>query len=724
MKMDKELLMKHHFWVLFLVLLPVLMILLAGLMTSVAGATDARRQEISAMDGKLKGSNPKAKGLLEKLEAQKQELYTRRGEMWKVAWDKQKDVYVWPSQLEHLQESKRFGMMISESDRNQISSGELYFNQYREMNKIIEPTQFNGSWEQVMRYVPTWVKVPTSEEVWLAFEDIWVQRELLRIIRETNDELALFARAKGDQDSPLERTFTNRVWKLVLRVVDKGNDRIMEGELTNLSDRVQVFGLGNIMTLKVWLNDDERQEPYLLKLEGDFVKAGATVKVGGNPKLHKLDADKAANLIELFKVQQKFDIRTVPIKRIEKIAMGYGGARTTAFSPLKPPAFSKKIIEEKKAALEAAAADSGAGGGMPGMPGSPGMPGMAMPGMDSGGGRGMGRGEGGPGGTGGGNPDDYTDNGLIRPRYTEITAQVRRMPLAMVLVIDQSYIQDALVAFTNSRLRMQNTQFHWNRFRGNLSYLSNSGTASMEGGPGMMLPGMDSGGGGRPGGRPPVGPGFPMGPMGGGRGVPSGSPAMGPGMPPGMGFPGMPSFGGPEAVTSFSEDQLAASLVELSLYGTASLFEKYDEKIKDLTVEELLNQPGMIGYKADPNATTTEAAPVIANPAPPVLPPMLDPEKGAKPPVTPATPPANGANPMAPMSPMPNAPNGANPPAASPTPMPMPGTPMPPMTPMVPPMPGTPGAAPAPMTNPTTPMAPMPMPPSGAPMTPMAPRPN
>ena len=56
-----------------------------------------------------------------------------------------------------------------------------------------------------------------------------------------------------------------------------------------------------------------------------------------------------------------------------------------------------------------------------------------------------------------------------RERYIEVSKQVRRMPVALVLLVDQLFMQDALVAYANSPLRFQVTQSHWKRFRGTLS---------------------------------------------------------------------------------------------------------------------------------------------------------------------------------------------------------------------------------------------------------------
>src|SRR5207253_1477158 len=52
--------------------------------------------------------------------------------------------------------------------------------------------------------------------------------------------------------------------------------------------------------------------------------------------------------------------------------------------------------------------------------------------------------------------------GLERNRYIIATDQARHLPIAMVLVVEQSHINDVLIAVANSPLRIQTTQvaFH------------------------------------------------------------------------------------------------------------------------------------------------------------------------------------------------------------------------------------------------------------------------
>src|SRR5207248_1101913 len=127
------------------------------------------------------------------------------------------------------------------------------------------------------------------------------------------------------------------------------------------------------------------------------------------------------------------------------------------------------------------------GGGMSGGPGAGGMSGGPGAGGMSGGpgAGGMSGGPGGgsmspPGGAGGGpkSDADKTPNGIVRNRYIAVTEQVRHMPVALSLVVEQGHMQDVLTAVTNSRLRIQITQVQWKRAEGIKSTLAGSGNTA------------------------------------------------------------------------------------------------------------------------------------------------------------------------------------------------------------------------------------------------------
>src|SRR5262249_57103343 len=52
-------------------------------------------------------------------------------------------------------------------------------------------------------------------------------------------------------------------------------------------------------------------------------------------------------------------------------------------------------------------------------------------------------------------------NGFNRNRYLLCNDQVRRLPFAFVLIVDQTYRSDVVAALASSRLRFQVQQVYW-----------------------------------------------------------------------------------------------------------------------------------------------------------------------------------------------------------------------------------------------------------------------
>jgi hypothetical protein len=284
-------------------------------------------------------------------------------------------------------------------------------------------------------------------------------------------------------------------------------------------------------------------------------------------------------LTEPVMLHQVFNPLTSPVKSVDDIVIHANSSSYDASShrtknrPLMKA--SKKFqIEEAKAADTPAATGGGAGGNASGGMSAP-PPGI-MPG-------------GVPGVKGAGaNPGDGTpENGLPRTRYSMITDQVRLMPVAMKLTVDQAYVQDVLTAVANSRLRIEVTQVQEERAHGVVLTSSPPKPSEGSGGDTPVVGGGMGGAKLRPGGGfPPMGgskagppaggfPGISIGSTGsasGGMPMFGGSQVYG-GLPGGMGG----GFGGgfPGGSANAATDEEDPNLVTLVIYGIATLYERY-----------------------------------------------------------------------------------------------------------------------------------------------------
>jgi hypothetical protein len=229
-------------------------------------------------------------------------------------------------------------------------------------------------------------------------------------------------------------------------------------------------------------------------------------------------------------VRQVFDWRTAPVKRIDRMEMGMHSGKTQD-KPLLAYAFPAPA---EGASGAGAPAPAPAGGGAAG-------PAPAA---------------------------DATENGLIRSRYVEITPQLRRMPVALSLIVDQGNIQDVLAAIGNSRLRVQVTQALWSKFSGDIKpAITEAGPAGGEERPAAR---------GKGGSKPPAPTGREQRPAGklGGMAGPMGGGGKPPTPPPSGATGGTPVA----ARSALLADDQDFELVELNVYGIATLYERYPPK--------------------------------------------------------------------------------------------------------------------------------------------------
>jgi len=167
-------------------------------------------------------------------------------------------------------------------------------------------------------------------------------------------------------------------------------------------------------------------------------------------------------------------------------------------------------------------------------------------------------------------------NGLDLLRYTDVGESVRHMPVAMAVLIEEDQIPDFLAAFSNSRLRIQTLQVQWRHTREKLTGPAEEGANTdlnaKAGEPKITRPDFL----------------LPVAPR---SGIPVSPKKMG--MPPGLGAGRRDSrigFGrgddtqlktpanrmtsqNPSAQNADEESDM--SLVQLAVYGIASLYERY-----------------------------------------------------------------------------------------------------------------------------------------------------
>jgi hypothetical protein len=603
--MKKDALKKHHFWIL-VGLIPLLVLIAVVVITSEVGAAiEAKQKQIADTKKELASKqSPKTKALLDELDAQRAQLEKKRTALWQENWERQigietrqvgnktervqnpeKNLLRWPASPRLAvfaytpdyatdPNQKKFGdKIIRQGDdvpnRNgefdEFKKQEVYLAEFTSGQKTgmadrIAPTGFRNGWQSVLRHVTTapleadgWgTGALQPEQLWLALEDIWVQRALLGQIKLVNDQIGRFTRfplrdANGQViDQPLHRGFASRIWAVDLTLAPRQSDGryVITGTITNLTDRLQLLGNNNALVLNLYLSADPNAPAVPFKIGGEYVPGR-----GSGKETMKIVQTEDHVLLpgivptELARVEQAFDTRTVPVRRVERLALGFRDSRY-AQAKMFMPKF--KAFEAAEAAAAAAAVPPAGGPGAaagpgavpppggPGFPGPGGFPGTGLPGATE----------------GGGTVETVLDGN--KKRYIEVTDQVRRMPVAISIIVDQAYMQDVLMAYANCPLRFQITQVHWQRFRGTLGLTTGGSTFNPERDFVVSGKGFE-------------GAGFGQG-EGGFRPLPGATPAVP--NPAGVGGPG-------GSLTTVTESQLTSGLVELTIYGVVSLYEKY-----------------------------------------------------------------------------------------------------------------------------------------------------
>ena len=289
--MNKDKLKKHHFWILLGIVPLMVLIAVITISSGVGAAIDAEQAKIKKAQDDIKTkANPKTKDLLAKLDLQVKELSEKRTVLWQQNFEREigfrngkqnpaENLFKWPAGSALLsrfnygqdyqtnKDALKFGAPIPDPDGEtsaEFKKREVYLAEYTNpanparpgMIDRIAPTQFaGGERDRILRHVafpPTgpngWgTGRPSSDQLWLAMEDIWVQRAMLDAVRAVNDQIGAFAKIplldEKNQplpEAPLERAFQSRNWRLTLKAAPRDSDKrmVLSGTLTNMTDRL------------------------------------------------------------------------------------------------------------------------------------------------------------------------------------------------------------------------------------------------------------------------------------------------------------------------------------------------------------------------------------------------------------------------------------------------------------------------------------------------------
>lgn len=633
--LDKDTLVKHSFWILAGGYVVLVLGCLAVLATSVGDTVNKEADALKKAEDTVQGiKDPKNPTVVAAYQKQDDLVDHKKEDVWKKAWDTQKDMMTWPRGLaSRFQKYRYFGDHIDWNDRAEFKN--QYRDQYPELLEVVDPVGSNGEggvvqckggdWGVVLNLDKEFTDPPSDADIWFAQEELWVKREMLRIIHDANQYVARFKEvtpetqtgreskesnnesksgppldkdakpAKPDtpaagkdqkqprpapvaaKTDPNHKIFRNPYWEFDLTLTEQSPRKfVLSGKITNIAKRKRALDT----KFKIFLQDpravaDPSFQPITIQ--------GLPLAVGESKAVPPQLVDSQRAIEGLFGVEQVLNWRTAAVKRLDDLQLIYNSSRTAVRTPKPPspnaPAFKTSSPEGGDSS---GAADTGAqSAGTPAAGSATYGPAAAQA----------------PG---------TTLSGLQLERYTDVSAAVRHMPVAMVVVADEEDLPELLAAFVNSRLRIQITQYHWHHCRDRM----NPQIYNNEGGPqyAPSAPGGFMARGGLPSSGPSRGPGMVIGGRSVSYGVRADYPGRGgssatrpgaPGVPynaPGRPIPAgagpprpvaMPSAGrapipsgpvGPGVMPEEDQEQEDLNLLEVAVYGLASLYERYPPK--------------------------------------------------------------------------------------------------------------------------------------------------
>jgi hypothetical protein len=657
LKFDKETLIKHRFWIGLGLFAPMWLVAWLVLWLSVSGAVEVKKTEYAKSVKDIETvKDPKTQFYVTPMTEKRDQLAGRKNVVWtevrSTQWNYDRDWYFNDKtpQLKALIDAP-FMTPIPDDNTRKIFATDVR-QEYRETlykpwrdTKRQEFYEMAGpmtlDFDSVIRMAPITENQKyslTDEEIWLNAETVWTKWEILNVLRETIQDIAYFWPIKAEKEESLPKDVVarhrsrNRNWELDL-LIKRGDNRQLfiskNSTIKNVNEGRRTLPLREI---KIWVAQASATDPDKLShgreflIEGDPVPWNQAVAIGHDDV--KIDSFGFVENLPIF-ASQVFTWGTSPIKQIDAIELGYQSSRT-AFQPLVAAKWTSTglVKAEEEAAPSSTSTTTttttGTGGGMMGAAGGAG--GAAVPTATAAG-------------------KNTSPLGINPKRYIQVTPQVRRIPVGIVVAIDQAYIEDLMSHFVNCRLRFQPTQVQWQQDTRGIKPPGESGKA--EAGPEMV--GVQKGGlpGGMPGGGPGGPGGSPMGMMQGMQDRMSGMMKGNLGQQSGMGMmlgmqnqqsrmmgrqggamaPNMeqPGAGGPNQTQPATAEESDPNIVEFGLYGIISLYDKVVQPAQQGTT------PGA-APATTPAPGTTPATPTTPAPGtPPATQPETAPKAGDQP---------------------------------------------------------------------------------------------
>src|ERR1700682_3368976 len=122
MKLDKETVIKHRFWFLLGIVVPLVLVVLCVLKFGVAPEVQAKEKEFKDAKTNVSGiTNPKNDVFIKLVKDKETTLQSKKNKVWEQAWKGQGEVISWPPEMQRELGDKYFGEPIDEIERRRYA---------------------------------------------------------------------------------------------------------------------------------------------------------------------------------------------------------------------------------------------------------------------------------------------------------------------------------------------------------------------------------------------------------------------------------------------------------------------------------------------------------------------------------------------------------------------------------------------------------------------------
>jgi hypothetical protein len=184
------------------------------------------------------------------------------------------------------------------------------------------PTAQEAAGARYLRWVPKWnTAVNISEEAWMAQEDLWIQKEIYRNIRDANDQVSKMPGLKAEGFGN-KATFANPYFEISLTLLSQSK---LQVQLKNLRENRQKLDIG----FRIRMAKDPQQKWEKVDIQGEPLDPAG----GKNSTLTKeLSLDPGPPRTGIYEVEQVLTWETAAVRRIDQIAIGSTGVDDMSLS--------------------------------------------------------------------------------------------------------------------------------------------------------------------------------------------------------------------------------------------------------------------------------------------------------------------------------------------------------------------------------------------------------